>query len=132
MMARAEQFFPTFTGRESDRALNLLVNSNPITFAIRGFFLVQPELARMLGPAADQIIRFQGLPGNIFIPGRTPARPFQAGDRVRSPNRVWPDSRLFGGYILLVNGDWAVVQWDFIPLGPLTYDPLTWLEPHSL
>ena len=37
-----EQFFPPFTGPEWDRILNLLVNSNPVTFGIRGFFLDDP------------------------------------------------------------------------------------------
>ena len=126
------QLFPPFSGDASDRTLNFLVNSNPFTFLVRGFFFTQPEIARMLGPMADQIIQSQGLPNNLYTPGRTSARPFQPGDRVRSPQRTWADSRLFGGYIMSINDGWAVVQWDFVPIGPLTYDPLTWLEPQVL
>ena len=132
MTTQGEQFFPSFSGEASDRTLNLLVNSNPVTFGIRGFFLTQPEIARMLGPLADQLIKSQDLPKNLYNPGRTSARPFQPGDRVQSPQRAWPASRLFGGYILSISGDWAVVQWDFVPFGPLTYDPLRWLEPQVL
>lgn len=129
---QGEQFFPPFEGKASDRALNLLVNSNPVTFAIRAFFLTQPEIFRMLGPLADQLIKSQELPKNLYDPRRTPARPLQPGDRVRSPQRTWPASRSFGGYILSISDDWAVIQWDFIPIGPLTYDPLRWLEPQIL
>ena len=129
---QGEQFFPPFSGEASQRTLNLLFNANPLTFGIRGFFLTQPEIARMLGPMADQLIQSQGLPGNLYNPARTPARPFQVGDRVRSPQRTWPASSLFGGYIMSINDAWAVVQWDFVPIGPLTYDPLTWLEPQVL
>lgn len=124
-----EQFFPPFGGRQQDRVLNLLINANPITFGIRALFLTQPELARQLGPAADALLSAQRLPGNLFNPARVPSTPFEVGDRVQSPRRQWPASKSFGGYILLLNGDWAIVQWDFIPIGPLTYDPLTWLEP---
>ncbi|MFQ6027351.1 MAG: hypothetical protein ACE5Q6_07650 [Dehalococcoidia bacterium] len=127
-----EQFFPPFGGGPSERALNLLVNGNPVTFSIRAFFLTQPELARMLGPTADALIRSQGLPGNLYRSDRTPRYPLQPGDRVRSPRRVWPQSRLFGGYILSISDGWAVVQWDFFPIGPLTYDPLSWLEPQNV
>ncbi len=132
MTNQGEQFFPPFTGTESARLLNLLVNSNPVTFGIRGFFLTQPEIARMLGPLADQIVRSQGLPRNLFRSDRTPQLPLQVGDRVRSPQRQWPASRLFGGYILSLSDGWAVVQWDFFPIGPLTYDPLSWLEPQAI
>lgn len=132
MTTREDQFFPPFTGSESNRILNLVVNSNPMTFGIRGFFLTQPELARILGPTADLIIRAQQLPSNLFDPYRTPRQPLQEGDRVRSPQRTWLASRLFGGYILSLNDGWATVQWDFLPFGPLTYDPLSWLEPQRL
>ena len=37
-----ELFFPPFTGPESDRIFNLLVNSNTFIFGIRGFFLDDP------------------------------------------------------------------------------------------
>ena len=40
-----EQFFPPFTGPEWDRILNLLVNSNPVTFGIRGEFRSNRGLA---------------------------------------------------------------------------------------
>ncbi len=124
-----EQFFPPFSGRQQDRVLNLLVNANPFTFGIRGLFLTQPGLAEALGPGADALLGIQTLPGNLFNPSRVPSTPLRVGDRVASPFRQWPGSANFGGYILLLNGEWAVVQWDFIPIGPLTYDPLTWLEP---
>lgn len=132
MVTTGEQFYPPFTGSEADRSLNLLVNSNPVTFLIRGFFLTQPRLAEAVGPMADSLLRSQNLPGNLFNRTRQPTRPLQQGDRVRSPNRQWPRSRLFGGYILGITGEWALVQWDFIPTGPLTYDPLSWLEPQRL
>lgn len=131
-MTTDEQFFPSFGGSTQDRALNLLINANPITFGIRAFFLTLPEAARAIGPAADALIAAQRLPGNLFDPARTPVSPLQAGDRVSSPFRTWPGSVDFGGYILLINGEWAVVQWDFIPIGPLTYDPLSWLEPQVI
>lgn len=132
MTQQAEQFFPTFSGQPADRLLNLLVNSNPVTFAIRALFLTQPEIFQMLGPGADALILSQGLPRNLYRSDRTAQRPLQPGDRVRSPRRVWPQSRLFGGYILSISDSWALVQWDFIPFGPLTYDPLNWLEPQTL
>lgn len=132
MVTRTEQFFPPFMGGEVTRARNLITNSNPITFGIRATFLVFPGIAEALGPLADQILRVQNLPGNLFDRQRQPSTPLRQGDRVRSPNRQWPASELFGGYILAIQGDWAWVQWDFIPIGPLTYDPLTWLEPQRL
>lgn len=132
MVTRAEQFYPPFVGTEVDRSLNLLVNSNPLTFLIRGFFLTQPRLAEALGPLADAVLRSQHLPGNLVDQARRPTRPLQQGDRVRSSNRQWPRSQLFGGYILAITDGWALVQWDFIPVGPLTYDPLSWLEPQVL
>ena len=131
-MTTAEQFFPPFGGKQQDRVLNLLVNANPVTFGIRAFFLIFPELARQIGPAADALLAAQNLPSNLFDPARVPSRPLEAGDRVSSPFRQWPGSADFGGYILLINDGWAVVQWDFIPVGPLTYDPLGWLEPQIL
>lgn len=129
---QGEQFFPPFTGPESTRILNLLVNANPITFGIRGFFLTQPQVAQSLGPTADAIIRSQGLPQNLYDRSRRPQRPLREGDRVKSPQRTWLASSLFGGYILAINDGWATVQWDFLPIGPLTYDPLSWLEPQLL
>lgn len=132
MVTKAEQFYPPFAGTEVDRSLNLLVNSNPLTFMIRGLFLTQPRLAEALGPLADGILRSQNLPGNLFNRARRPVQPLQQGDRVRSANRQWPGSRLFGGYILAIMDGWALVQWDFIPTGPLTYDPMSWLEPQVL
>ena len=131
-MTTGEQFFPLFSGRQQDRVLNLLVNANPVTFGIRAFFLAFPDLARKIGPAADALLAAQRLPNNLFDSARTPVRPFQVGDRVSSPFRQWPGSADFGGYILVINDEWAVVQWDFIPVGPLTYDPLMWLEPQIL
>jgi len=128
-MQDSEPFFPPFSGAMTDRVLNLLINANPITFLIRALFLTQPNLAGAFGSAADAIIQSQRLPSNLFDPGRIPDKPLITGDRVFSPFRQWPDSERFGGYILLINGNYAIVQWDFIPIGPLTYDPLTWLEP---
>lgn len=127
-----ESFFPPFEGAVRDRVLNLLVNANPYTFAIRAFFLTQPGVAEGFSDFADRRIRGQVLrPGNLLDVDRTPSKPLQVGDRVKSPNRVWPGSEEFGGYLLAFNPDrsWALVQWDFQPLGPLTYDPVDWLEP---
>jgi len=124
-----ETLFPPFMGSMQNRALNLLVNGNPITFGIRAFFLTQPEVAAVWGRAADAGIESQALPGNLFNPNRIPEEPLIVGDRVSSTHRQWPGSVNFGGYILGLDGEWAYVQWDFIPVGPITYDPLVWLEP---
>jgi len=127
-----QTFFPPFEGSGLDRTLNLMVNANPITFGIRAFFLTQPRFAEVLGPTADAIIRAQRLPANLFGLPQTADGPLQVGDRVKASNRSWPGSELFGGYILALFGDWALFQWDFIPIGPLTYDPLSWVEPQML
>ena len=125
----AESFFPPFSSSIMDKMLNLLINASPPTFIIRSLFLTQPSVAENLGPIADTIIQIQNLPHNLFESDRIPSKTLRTGDRVFSPFRQWPGSNSFGGYILFINGDWAVVQWDFIPIGPLTYDPLQWLEP---
>ena len=43
-IVQEEQFFPPFSGEPSDRALNLLVNVNPVTFGIRAFRIVDPDI----------------------------------------------------------------------------------------
>ena len=123
-------FFPVIRDNRLENLTNLVVNSNPVTFSFRALAITFPELVAPLGVLNDQILR-AAAPSNLLDPQRRVTRPFQLGDRVRSPNRPVAGSTLFGGYILAFppGTGGALVVWDG---GFLTYDPLSDLAPQNL
>ena len=124
-------FFPPFGQNRVENLVNFVVNRNPLAFNARAFFLVFPDQAAPLGTLVDQLLRTGAAPDNLFDPSRTPSRPFVLGDRVQSPSRSIPTSRLFGAYILafVPATEGSINIWDG---GFITYDPLSELEPQSL
>lgn len=125
-------FFPPFGDNRVENLINLVVNSNPVAFAARAFFLTAPEtLVMPLGIAGDIALARIRPPDNLFDPDRVVSLPLRLGDRVTSPNRQVPGSALFGAYIIaMVPGTNASINvWDG---GFVTADPLSELEPQSL
>ena len=124
-------FFPPFGENRVENLVNFAVNRNPLAFNARAFFLLFPDLAAPLGTLDDQLIMAGLGPDNLFDPNRTASRPFVIGDRVRSPSRSIPTSRLFGAYLIaFVPGtEGSINVWDG---GFVTYDPLSDLEPQRL
>lgn len=125
-------FFPAFGENRVENLLNFVVNSNPVAFFARAFFLTAPEaLIAPLGVLNEMILRGLPLPDNLFDSERVVSRPFQVGDRVRSPNRQIAASPLFGAYIIAIvpGTEGSINLWDG---GFITEDPLGDLEPQSL
>ena len=125
-------FFPPFGDNRLENAVNFAVNSNPVAFAARAFFLTAPEaLVTPLGVLGDLVLARAKLPDNLFVPDRTVSLPLQVGDRVSAPSRQVPGSSLFGAYIVRMVPQTAgsINVWDG---GFVTYDPLSDLEPQSL
>ena len=125
-------FFPPFGDNRLENAVNFAVNSNPVAFAARAFFLTAPEaLVTPLGILGDLVLARARLPDNLFLPDRTVSLPLQVGDRVSSPSRQVAGSELFGAYIIaMVPGtDFSINVWDVFFI---TTDPLSDLQPQSL
>lgn len=123
-------FFPPFGESRLENLVNLVVNSNPVAFAARAFFLTAPEaLVMPLGIAGDIALGRIRPPDNLFDPDRVVSLPLRLGDRVTSPNRQVPGSSLFGAYILAMVAGGSINVWDG---GFITYDPLEELRPQSL
>ena len=123
-------FFPPFGEDRLANAVNLAVNSNPVAFAARAFFLTAPEaLVAPLGILGDLVLARARLPDNLFLPDRVVSLPLQLGDRVSSQSRQVAGSSLFGAYILAMVAGGSINVWDG---GFITYDPLEELRPQSL
>ncbi len=124
-------FYPEFGDNRAENLINFAVNTNPVTFGIRAALILFPGLAAPLGQLNDRILRAVRPPNNLFDLQRSPRVPLRVGDRVTSPNRQAPGGELFGGYILLLyrQDTGAIVLWDG---GPITYDPLSDLEPQLI
>lgn len=124
-------FFPAFGDNSAENLINFVVNTNPLTFSVRAGLLLFPELAIPLSQLNDQFLTAVQPPDNFLDLNRKSRVPLRTGDRVKSPNRIAPGGQLFGGYILVLYplNIGAIVIWDG---GPITYDPLSDLEPQSL